>query len=192
MPDLEIEGNEASTLISSSHVRIRVSETTFRRAEALDRRSRFTLAHELGHAVLHKNKDELARECRPERRLGSPVVSVERQADSFADGFLVTDAMVHLATSADHLAEMALISDRASDIIWEREQNRLRRPVIADQFRSLSAELKGTIAKKANSSVFLCPSCGKETLLKLDVKYYCYGECDRVLDAYPDGDGPAG
>ena len=192
VPDVEIEGNEASTLISPSHVRIRISETTFRRAQALDRRARFTLAHELGHAVLHKNKDELARERLTERRLGSPIVSVERQADRFADSFLVTDAMVHLATSADHLAEIALISDRASDIIWEREQNKLRRPGMAGRLRNLSAELRQKDTKTQALNAFTCTSCGKNTLLKLDTKYYCIGECDRAFDAFPDGDGPEG
>lgn len=190
VPDLEIEGNEASTLITSSHVRIRISDTTFRRAEALDRRARFTLAHEFGHAVLHKNKDELARERQRTRRFGSPVISTERQADTFADGFLVTDTMVQLAMSAEHLAEIALISDRAADIVWEREQNRLRRPALAGQLNRLSAELRGGERKGPSNVTFLCPGCGKQTLLKLDTKYYCYGECNRVLDAFPDGDGP--
>ena len=122
VPDLEIEGNEASTLITHSHVRVRISKTTFQRAEALDRRARFTLAHELGHAVLHKNKEDLNRSQSPERRTVSAVVSVERQADRFADGFLITDAMVQLATSADHLSEIALVSDRVSNIVWRESK----------------------------------------------------------------------
>ena len=179
VPDLEIDGDEASTLITNSHVRIRVSETTFRRAEALDRRARFTFAHEFGHGVLHRNKEELARGRQHQFRLGSPVVSVERQADRFADGFLVTDVMVQIATSADHLAQIALISDRASDIIWEREQNRLKRPIVADGLRRLSAELKNQNRDTQESLSYLCPSCGKHTLLKLDTKYHCVGECER-------------
>lgn len=192
VPDLEIDGYEASTLITSSHVRIRLSQTTWRRAEALDRRARFTLAHELGHAVLHKNIDELGRERQAQRRLGSPVVSVERQADRFADAFLVTDEMIQAATSADHLGQIALISDRASDIIWEREQNRLSRPLIANELRRLSIELKQTNQLPNASVKFLCPGCGKHSLLKLDTKYLCIGDCDRVFDAFPDGDGPVG
>ncbi len=82
VPDVEIGGDEAVTLITPNYVRIRISETTHDRARSLDRRARFTLGHEFGHAVLHKNKVELARtQIEQVTRVVAPYISVERQAE---------------------------------------------------------------------------------------------------------------
>ena len=61
---------------------------------------------------------------------------------------------------------------------------------MADRFRRLGAELIQVEKKDSGLNTVICPACAKNTLLKLDTKYYCIGECDRIFDAFPDGDGP--
>ena len=101
-------GDEAVTLITAAHVRIRISQSTIDRARSLDRRARMTLALELMHGVLHRNEAPLARaRLETNRRIVAPHVSVERQASVGASAFLVTDAMLQ----ASVLAAMTLVDD---------------------------------------------------------------------------------
>jgi hypothetical protein len=191
VPDTEIAGDEALTLVSNSHVRIRISENTYQRAKALDRRSRFTLAHELGHVVLHKNKAELARSrFETSKRVVAAYVSVERQADVFASAFLITEAMTNRAHSADELADIALVTSSAADVRWERAQKQANKPLIQAGFRTLHAELLNKEKSAKHTDRFVCPVCAQHTLLKIGVKYLCVGPCDQVYDAFPDGDAP--
>ncbi|MEJ0052058.1 MAG: ImmA/IrrE family metallo-endopeptidase [Methylovirgula sp.] len=98
--DEELGGDEADTLISQSAIRIRFARTTHDRLKDFDRRSRFTAAHELGHGVLHKNPAPLARSRQPSaNRIVPHFVSVEKQANTFASTYLITDAMAEHAAS---------------------------------------------------------------------------------------------
>jgi IrrE N-terminal-like domain len=191
--DEVLGGDEAITLIAESHVRIRVSRTTYDRATSLDRRARFSIAHEFAHGTLHKNAAPLAR-ARQEtvKRVVPAYVSVERQADVFASGYLVTDAMTRLSTSPSDLAEKYLISAAAADIRWEKEQTRLRRDAIGVGLRALQVELldAGKAKVSRNDNALLCPACASRTLIPIGVKYLCRGPCDRIYDSFPDGDGP--
>jgi hypothetical protein len=191
--DEVLGGDEAVTLITESHVRVRVSRTVYGRATSLDRRARFSIAHEFGHGALHKNVAPLAR-VRQEtvKRIVPAYVSVERQADVFASAYLVTDAMVNCATSPSDLAATCLISLPAADIRWEKEQTRLNRDAISAGLRALHAELRdaGKAADPLDDNALLCPVCSHQTLIPIGVKYLCRGPCNRVYDSFPDGDGP--
>jgi hypothetical protein len=179
---LEIGGDEAVTLITSNHVRIRISETTYDRARSLDRRARFTFGHEFGHAILHKNKVELAR-ARIEHvtRVVAPYISVERQADVFASGFLITEAMIDRATSAEELANSVLVSSSAADIRWEKEQKRINQPKIKSGFAALYEELLAKDRPSEERPMFVCPECAQLSLTKIGIKYLCLS-CNQTLD----------
>jgi hypothetical protein len=190
--DEELGGDEAHTLITQSSVRLRLARTTFARVEQLDRRARFTAAHELGHGVLHKNGVPLARARQPNvRRIVSPYVSVERQADVFASTYLVTDAMAAYGESADDLSRY-LVSDSAADVRWERESKRRSRPKIAAGFRALADELRnaGRLPGISKPEQLLCSKCGMKTLVFVGDCYECQGACMGLNGDFPDGDGP--
>lgn len=143
--DETLGGDEAVTLVSENHVRIRVCRTTYDRLASLDRRARFSMAHEFGHGVLHKNAAPLARARQATiKRFVPAYISVERQADVFASAYLITDEMLSRSTSPSDLAERYLISLSAADIFWEKEQTRLHRNAIGAGLRALHAELRDT------------------------------------------------
>lgn len=190
--DEELGGDEAHTLITLSSVRLRIARTTFSRLEQLDRRARFTAAHELGHGALHKNSAPLARAPQQTvRRIVAPFVSVDRQADVFASTYLVTDAMAACAESADDLSRY-LISDSAADVRWEREAKRRSRPKIAAGFRALADELRngGRSSGVSKAEPRVCSKCGMKTLVFVGDRYECQGACMGLNGEFPDGDGP--
>lgn len=84
--DHELSGAEATTSLSHRHMRI--SNTTYTQARLVGGRASFTLAHEVGHLLLHCGQSvELARgQAMPAYR------NPEWQADQFASGFLVPAA----------------------------------------------------------------------------------------------------
>lgn len=192
--DEVLGGDEAVTLITETHVRVRVSRTIYNRLASLDRRARFSIAHEFAHGALHKNAAPLARARQATiKRIVPAYVSVERQADVFASAYLVTDAMMSRATSPSDLADRCLISSAAADIRWEKEQKRLHRDAIGAGLRALHAELRDSerSTDPLAENALLCPVCAHRTLIPIGVKYLCRGPCDRFYDSFPDGDGPA-
>ena len=193
--DEVLGGDEAITLITDNHVRVRISRSIYDRAASLDRRARFSIAHEFAHGALHKNLAPLARTRQQTvKRIVPAYVSVERQADVFASAYLITDAMIGRATSPSDLAERCLVSPAAAEIRWEKEQTRLRRDEIGAGLRALHAELEnfGKADDTQTDNTLQCPVCGQRKLLPIGVKYLCQGPCDRVYDGFPDGDDPVG
>lgn len=192
VPDVELGGDEAITLVSEKHVRILIARSTYDRLRSLDRRARFTIAHELGHGVLHKNAVQLARSREINtKRVVPAYTSVERQAEVFASFFLVSDRMAERAESTDDL-EKYLISSAAADVRWEKEQTRRSRGRISAELKALSVELRrtGSPASNPRLTALRCPVCQERKLFAVGAKYLCGGLCNRVYDAFPDGDGP--
>lgn len=191
--DTDLGGDEAITLITQFSVRVRLSRSIYERALSLDRRARFSVAHEFAHGTLHRNSAPLARgrEMTVSRVIPAHV-SVERQADVFASAYLVTEAMMSCATSPSDLADRYLISPAAADVRWEKEQKRLNRDVVGSGLKALHAELRvaNKVVEKGAEDTVQCPVCGHRTLIAIGVKYLCTGPCDRVYDSFPDGDSP--
>ncbi len=193
VPDLELGGDEAITLITKNSVWLRISKTTSDRVLALDRRARWTVAHEFGHGALHKNAEPLARAAHTTiKRVVPAFVSVERQADVFASAYLVTDAMAERANSPADLAAACVISAQAANIRWEAEQTRRNRDRIQAGFRALREELRsaGRPPTQTGSNSLICPVCAQRSLEMIGGKYVCRGPCKRMFEGFPDGDGP--
>ncbi len=191
--DEVLGGDEAVTLITPKHVRVRVSRTTYDGALALDRRSRMTIAHEFMHGVLHRNEEPLARaRAETQKRVVPAYVSVERQASFGASEYLITAAMVQASDTPADLAARAVVSFTSADIRWEKEQTRLGRAGVMANLLALSVELRSgpDQTRNAASSALPCPRCGHETLFPIGSMYLCTGPCDRVIGEFPDGDGP--
>jgi Zn-dependent peptidase ImmA (M78 family) len=72
-----------------------------------ERRRRFTIAHEIGHFVLHPGR------CRPERDgvVNEAMRAEEREADSFAAELLMPEHLVRQAVQ-EQGADTALLADR--------------------------------------------------------------------------------
>jgi len=58
--------------------------------------------------------------------------------------------------------------------------------------KELSVELRSGSTKNVGEldGAVHCPICGERTLIAIGVKYLCRGRCHRIIETFPDGDGP--
>ena len=107
--DREMKSNYAETDLSNDVIRIR--ESVYLRARQGSPRDRFTVAHEIGHYVLHKGKVLL---CRSDEKI-KPYEHPEWQANTFAGEFLVPYEEAIFMTESE-IAETYKVSKEVSEI----------------------------------------------------------------------------
>ncbi len=95
--------------------RIVLRESVYRAAADHHPRSRMTLAHELGHLVLHNGLAK-AREVSPRAQALKPFNSAEWQANKFAATFLMPEFVVRQFGAATDLADGCRVSLQAATI----------------------------------------------------------------------------
>ncbi len=121
VPVEEMPGREAVTYPAANEIDIR--QDTYEAACRGNPHACFTLAHELGHLVLHTPETiTLAYEAvnaEPPRPYESP----EWQADAFAGDFLAPPRMLH-GLSVDEIAEQFNISRKAAKIQFDHLPHR--------------------------------------------------------------------
>jgi hypothetical protein len=109
VPDRELGDAEATT--STTERVIKISESCYAAARAGHSRYPFTLAHEIGHLLLHTGKSaSLARGD------VKSYLNPEWQADTFAASFLAPEEMVSLCYSVSELMLRSGLSRRAAEI----------------------------------------------------------------------------
>lgn len=109
VPDHQMAGAEATT--STTEPVIRISERCYEEAMRSQRRPQFTLAHELGHLLLHCRKPfQMA------RGVVKPFADPEWQADTFAGAFLAPADAVRRCRSVDEIAARFAISKAAANV----------------------------------------------------------------------------
>ena len=117
----EMPGREAVTYPAANEIDIR--EDTYLLAYYGDPRARFTLAHEIGHLILHTPETiTLAREA-ADNTTPLRFESAEWQADAFAGDFLAPPRLL-LGLSVDEIAEQFNISRKAAQIQFDHLPHR--------------------------------------------------------------------
>jgi Zn-dependent peptidase ImmA (M78 family) len=113
--DLEMGNAEAYTQFNPPHIVVRTS--VYQSARKCDGRSRMTLAHELGHLVMHPGASKLRTDF-PElsRTKIKPYEWAEWQANKFASLFLMPLHVIREFTSASQLSECCQVSLQAAQI----------------------------------------------------------------------------
>ncbi|MDI3560403.1 ImmA/IrrE family metallo-endopeptidase [Bradyrhizobium sp. Arg816] len=159
-----------------------------------DDRPRMTLAHELGHAVMHATPGTM--DHRPAGATGTTSLSklnasesAEHQAKVFASAFLVDDRRAAELTSPLEISTEFLVSLSAAEICYERIQiERERAEAAARVLKSNEAHqaLMKRSDRRANYLQAICPSCKCQTLLPLATKVGCE-TCGYVGD-HPEDD----
>jgi hypothetical protein len=125
-PDSEMGDAEAYTEFNPPHIAVRGS--VYALALRDDGRSRMTLAHELGHLVMHPGAVKRRSEHNPNRISTIRIFeSAEWQARKFAALFLVPDHIAVLFDSPEQLAECCKVSPQAAKIRFN-ETALFRRP----------------------------------------------------------------
>lgn len=125
--DLEMGDAEAYTEFNPPHIVVRNS--VYQLARRGDGRSRMTLAHELGHLVMHPGAVKLRSEFSgANANKPRPFESAEWQANKFASLFLMPSHIIRDFTSAAQMAESCQVSQRAAEIRFG-ELARLAKPL---------------------------------------------------------------
>jgi Zn-dependent peptidase ImmA (M78 family) len=173
--------------------RILIKRSVFARLEREDGRSRFTVAHELGHLWMHPGdvRNRMTEvQSRPD--FISPSVSGERQANRFATGFLMPGWHVRQCANPAELECRCKVSEEAARIAFADLEKTKERQLPAEGAQNIN-ELKAynrSLYQKKKAIVYsteLCTGCGQATLVPIGVKYLC-STCDRVSDQFQDGD----
>ncbi|WEK47250.1 MAG: ImmA/IrrE family metallo-endopeptidase [Candidatus Andeanibacterium colombiense] len=108
LPDDEMPGMDGFTGVG--HYEICLSNSTYEALNASDPDARFTVAHELGHLILHsKRSSAMAKRIEYDRR-----VDPEWQADCFADAWLMPYEGVLECSSVEEVVERFSVPEDAA------------------------------------------------------------------------------
>jgi hypothetical protein len=188
--DGEMGAADAKTEFTHNSVIVSVKQSVQQDAIWGDGRSRMTLAHELGHGVLHWG-DPLYRSSAAAGATSisklRPEDSAEHQAKVFASAFLIDDAVVEELRSPEEVSLEFLVSYEAAKLCFERvHREKHRREEGAERVRKANEAFQASMQK---NSIFQfsyadqpCPSCKKETLIPMGMKFLCH-TCGHISDA---------
>jgi Zn-dependent peptidase ImmA (M78 family) len=112
--DADMADAEAYTEFNPAHIAIRKS--TYYLARKFDGRSRMTLAHELGHLVMHVSDGPRPRAVEAKRSEIPHFESAEWQASKFASLFLMPTHIVRQVESVESLIAYCRVSRQAAEI----------------------------------------------------------------------------
>ena len=157
-------------------------------------RARMTLAHELGHAVMHATAGAV--DHRATGATGTTTVSkisaaesAEHQAKVFASAFLMDDTRAAELTTPLEIATEFLVSLSAAEICYERIQAERERVASAARVLEANSKFQAMMrqSEKKNSYLqALCIACKCQTLVPLGIKVGCE-TCGYVGDHPEDG-----
>jgi hypothetical protein len=194
-PDNEMGDADGSTTYGKGIVSIAVKESVRDAALVGDGRSRNTLAHELGHAVLHDGPPLF-------RRLGGTMTpkylrsyeSAEHQAKVFAPAFLINDAIACTLDSAEAISVELGISLESAKIYFDslaEQRDRARHAErVLRSARQLAADFRASTGPGFLEMKYLsarCVICSHRTVFPIGIKFMCHN-CKTVFDRFQDGD----
>ncbi|MGP0058652.1 MAG: ImmA/IrrE family metallo-endopeptidase [Beijerinckiaceae bacterium] len=190
-PDTEMGTADGMTSHSEGIVTIAVKQSVRDAAYMGDGRARNTLAHELGHLVMHDGAEM------PRLATGNitpkwlkPFESAEHHVKVFAPAFLINDAIAETLSGAEEISIEFGISYESAKIYFKELTAFRGRERTAEKMRRLAEEFRESIAPRSRKLHFLneaCPVCGNRTLFPVDAKFMCQ-HCDTVFDRFQDGD----
>jgi hypothetical protein len=194
---------DAKTEIVDGSVVITVKQVVDSQARFGVDRARMTLAHELGHAVMHATPGVV--DNRATGASGTTTVSklnaaesAEHQAKVFASAFLIDDLRAAELSTPLEIAEEFLVSLSAAEICFERIQEDRERAAAAERVQRVNKGFQALMRrkeeeekeknKKEKKKKYLDARCvcGFCTLIQLGTKVACE-TCGYVGDHPDDG-----
>jgi Zn-dependent peptidase ImmA (M78 family) len=192
-PDFEMGTSDGMTSHSKDVVTIAVKQSVHDNAFMGDGRARNTLAHELGHAVMH-NGIEMPRRAlgnvTPKWLKSKPFESAEHQVRVFAPAFLINDLIAETLASAGDISIEFGISLESATIYFEELTALRSRDEVAEKIRRIADDFRETVTPVDSKLHFIddvCTVCGKQTVFPVGAKFMCQ-TCDNVSDRFQDGD----
>jgi Zn-dependent peptidase ImmA (M78 family) len=193
--DAEMGDDDARTEYGNGVVTIIAKKSVDAMAFVGDGRARQTLAHELGHAVLHAGAPK-ARKAgatgKSKSRWIRPFESAEHQAKVFAPAFLIDDATAETLADAEEVSAHFGVSLQSAQICWERIARDRAHAASAERVaRKVADYLSQPVAEPIPIQPHYlkdpCTVCGERTLSPAGMKYTC-ATCGTTGDRFQDGD----
>jgi Zn-dependent peptidase ImmA (M78 family) len=193
--DAKLGGVDGQTEFKGDDVIVTVKRSVYETARVGDGRSRMTLAHELGHAVMHcgeaKHRGTGAFGATALSQI-SPEESAEHQAKVFASAFLIDDKVAAELGDAVEVSVEFGVSLTAAKICLERLAYETERAESAARVLQMSEEVKikllgKTRADQPNYVDGMCLGCSSKTVIPIGNKLFC-DTCGHISDQLPDGD----
>jgi Zn-dependent peptidase ImmA (M78 family) len=192
-PDEQMGDNDGCTEFQPCAVIVSVKRSVYEKAMWGDGRSRMTLAHELGHAVMHEGAPKF-------RATGAQGVidlgrvkafeSAEHQAKVFGAAFLIHDDMASTLETAEAISEEFVVSFEAAQIAFERLNKQAERAKSVERVQQLSEQFRAELCESKQQlhySEESCTTCGERKLIPIGVKFLC-DSCGSIGDQFQDGD----
>ena len=142
----EMLGVDAITISGKDLVVIKIAEQVYKDALAGNRRARWTLAHELGHAVLCHPREALARVTGAGRStpMSDAVRKFEAEANRFASFFLIKEELAVECKSTKTLSDRFGVSVAVAEFWFQNKSKSEARPRIISGFERLLRDLNGS------------------------------------------------
>jgi hypothetical protein len=200
--DSEMADSDGRTDFTPEAVVILIKRSVHHMAFLGDGRSRMTLAHELGHGVMHPGGPKFRRAG----AVGATSLSIinaaesaEHQAKIFASAFLIDDAFAATLANAEEISTQFCVSATAAEICLERLAREAEHAMSAARVLKMNEDFQAAIRDNAQQGHVpsnkyardACTSCGMATLIPVGPKYLC-DTCNLVSDQFQDGDNSAG
>jgi hypothetical protein len=191
--DVSMDGRDGKTEFTKDSVIISVKRTVHQMALWGDGRARMTLAHELGHGVMHygatlyRNSNAVGA---TELSRTSAHESAEHQAKVFASAFLIDDEVAASLSSPEEISTEFLVSLEAAEICFERLTEEAEHALSAERIRLSNedfqermriADKRQLSQKELHYTGDFCTMCGNATLIPMGIKLLCH-TCGDVTD----------
>jgi len=194
--DEKMAGNTGLTSYDGRTIIIHISRRIRHDAFLGDGYARNTVAHELGHAVMHFEKlsDGAVMARKTNRNITpkwiSPYESAEHHVRVFAPAFLINDTVARTLHSVDEISVRFGISRQSAEIYRDQIQSETDHAASAKYVRRMADERIRSMSPKKSTITFMndcCSICGKQTVFPVGHKFMCQ-TCDTVYDRFQDGD----
>jgi hypothetical protein len=194
-PDAELGEDDAFTSYDflpdgRPLVRITVKDSVYQQAWLGLGRARMTLAHELGHAIMHQGV-RMARRSQGNLRYASIATyqSAEHHARVFAAALLIHPEIAEKLDSDEEISVEFGVSIEAANIYLKERRAKATRIETGLHIRHFAKALResGSPSRTIHFLDALCVVCSEKTLFAVGHKMMCR-TCDTVFDRPQDGD----
>jgi hypothetical protein len=192
LDDDQMGHDDGKTEFVEKKVVISVKRSIHQKALWGDGRARMTLAHELGHGVMHNGMPMYRHtDATGTTQLSQTTAaeSAEHQAKVFASAFLIEDTVAAKLSSPEEISTEFIVSLEAAEICYERLAAEAEHAQSAERVRLSNEEFQARIREtderqskqKIQYTGDFCIVCGNATLIPMGIKLLCH-TCSNVTD----------